>query len=142
VEVDKLASRELTNRQIASNLMLSEYTVATHIRNILKKLGLHSRPQIQVRRDIAIRRHWQLVCCAFSLCWWTYGRLPTEELAQKTENDPISAEPAGREKKEARDILTRDFEGGKGVVGALRNGQSILEGVLSEAPATEAESAA
>src|SRR5215204_6551295 len=24
----------------------------------------------QVRSDIAIRRHWQLVCCAFSFCWW------------------------------------------------------------------------
>jgi hypothetical protein len=33
----------------------------------------------QVRSDIAIRRHWQLVCCAFSFCWWAYGRLPTDE---------------------------------------------------------------
>jgi SRSO17 transposase len=24
----------------------------------------------QVRKDIAIRRHWQLVCCAFTFCWW------------------------------------------------------------------------
>ena len=31
----------------------------------------------QVRSDLAIRRHWQLVCCAFSFCWWAYGRLPT-----------------------------------------------------------------
>jgi hypothetical protein len=53
----------------------------------------------QVRSDIAMRRHWQLVCCAFSLCWWAYGRLPTEELAQKTENDPTSAEAAGRGKR-------------------------------------------
>ncbi|HVA90036.1 MAG TPA: IS701 family transposase [Chloroflexota bacterium] len=28
----------------------------------------------QVRSDRAIRRHWALVCCAFSFCWWTYGR--------------------------------------------------------------------
>jgi hypothetical protein len=25
--------------------------------------------EYQVRSDIAIRRHWQLVCCAFSFCW-------------------------------------------------------------------------
>ncbi len=25
--------------------------------------------QYQVRNDHAIRRHWQLVCCAFSFCW-------------------------------------------------------------------------
>src|SRR5215208_66091 len=48
-----------------------------------------------------MRRHWQLVICAFcafSLCWWAYGRLPTEELAE-TENDPTSAEAAGRGKR-------------------------------------------
>ncbi|MGH7745601.1 MAG: IS701 family transposase [Candidatus Dormibacteria bacterium] len=28
----------------------------------------------QVRSDRAIRRHWYLVCCAFSFCWWAYGR--------------------------------------------------------------------
>jgi predicted ATPase/DNA-binding SARP family transcriptional activator/DNA-binding CsgD family transcriptional regulator len=45
-EVAVLASRGLSNRQIASELMLSEHTVATHVRNILKKLGLRSRTQI------------------------------------------------------------------------------------------------
>ena len=24
----------------------------------------------QVRKDISIRRHWQMVCCAFAFCWW------------------------------------------------------------------------
>jgi hypothetical protein len=50
----------------------------------------------QVRSDVAIRRHWQLVCCAFSFCWWAYGRLPTDEPAESS-NDP-SADSAGREK--------------------------------------------
>jgi predicted ATPase/DNA-binding SARP family transcriptional activator/DNA-binding CsgD family transcriptional regulator len=45
-EVGILVARELTNRQIASELTLSEHTVATHIRNILKRLGLRSRTQI------------------------------------------------------------------------------------------------
>jgi DDE superfamily endonuclease len=26
----------------------------------------------QVRTDQAIRRHWQMVCCAFSFCWWAW----------------------------------------------------------------------
>jgi hypothetical protein len=95
----------------------------------------------QVRSDIAIRRHWQLVCCAFSFCWWAYGRLPTEELAEK-KSDPTTAKSAGRGKKESRGIVATDLEGGKGVVGALRNAQSILEGVLKEAPTTEVKSAA
>jgi hypothetical protein len=98
--------------------------------------------EYQVRSDIAIRCHWKLVICAFSFCWWATGRLPSEQLAQKTENDPTSAEAAARGKKEARSILATDFEGAKRVAGALRNAQSILEGVLREAPTIEAKSAA
>jgi DNA-binding NarL/FixJ family response regulator len=45
-EVGFVVVQGLTNRQIAFKLMLSEQTVATHIRNILKKLGLHSRKEI------------------------------------------------------------------------------------------------
>jgi hypothetical protein len=95
----------------------------------------------QVRSDIAIRRHWELVCCAFSFCWWAYGRLPTEELTE-TENDP-STESAGRGEKAApQGILAGDAQGGKGVVGAIHNAHAILEGVLRNAPTSEAKSAA
>jgi predicted ATPase/DNA-binding CsgD family transcriptional regulator len=45
-EVATLVAWGLTNRQIATELMLSEHTVATHVRNVLKKLGLYSRNHI------------------------------------------------------------------------------------------------
>jgi predicted ATPase/DNA-binding SARP family transcriptional activator/DNA-binding CsgD family transcriptional regulator len=45
-EVAVLVARGLTNRQIATELTISEHTAATHIRRILKKLGLHSRSQL------------------------------------------------------------------------------------------------
>jgi serine/threonine-protein kinase PknK len=45
-EVAVLVAQGLTNRQIASELGISEHTVATHVRKILKKLGFHSRAQI------------------------------------------------------------------------------------------------
>jgi DNA-binding NarL/FixJ family response regulator len=45
-EVATLVAQGLSNRQIATELMFSEHTVATHVRHILKKLGLHSRTQI------------------------------------------------------------------------------------------------
>jgi SRSO17 transposase len=32
----------------------------------------------QVRSDTAIRRHWQLVCCAFAFCWWAWYHAPRE----------------------------------------------------------------
>jgi DNA-binding CsgD family transcriptional regulator/tetratricopeptide (TPR) repeat protein len=45
-EIAFLVTQGLTNRQIAAELVISEHTVATHIRKILKKLGYHSRAQI------------------------------------------------------------------------------------------------
>jgi DNA-binding NarL/FixJ family response regulator len=44
--VGTLVARELTNRQIAKGLSVSERTAGNHVAKILKKLGLNSRPQI------------------------------------------------------------------------------------------------
>ena len=46
IEVAGLAAQDLTNRQIAAALSISEHTAANHVRKILKKLGLRSRTQI------------------------------------------------------------------------------------------------
>jgi DNA-binding CsgD family transcriptional regulator len=45
-EISTLVARGLTNRRIASELIISERTVETHIGKILKKLGLSSRTQL------------------------------------------------------------------------------------------------
>ena len=45
-EIAELVARDLTNRQIAKELVISERTVEKHVANILKKLGLHSREQV------------------------------------------------------------------------------------------------
>jgi DNA-binding CsgD family transcriptional regulator len=43
VEVARLVAEGLTNKQIGTRLFISERTVATHVRNILDKLGFDSR---------------------------------------------------------------------------------------------------
>jgi hypothetical protein len=96
----------------------------------------------QVRSDLAMRRHWQLVCCAFSFCWWAYGRLPTDDELAETENPTIPSEPTGRGEKAAPGILAEGVEGGERVAGALCNARAILEGVYRSAPAQRVESAA
>jgi hypothetical protein len=95
----------------------------------------------QVRSDIAMRRHWQLACCAFTFCWWAYGHLPAS-LEETAPTETLPAESAGRGGKEAHGVLAGGFEGGEGVAGAVDNAAAILEGVLREAPAIGAESAA
>jgi SRSO17 transposase len=43
----------------------------------------------QVRGDVAIRRHWELVCCAFCFCWWARLRSPNEPATERQEPKPI-----------------------------------------------------
>src|SRR5215210_4598286 len=106
----------------------------------------------QVRSDIAIRRHWQLVWCAFSFCWWAYGRLPSEEepTEEQAEGD-LRVNSSGRGKGEASGVVVvvvvvvvvaGGFKGGKGMAGAVGNAVAILEGVLRCAPTAGAKSAA
>jgi non-specific serine/threonine protein kinase len=48
-EVAALAARGMTNRQIASELSISEHTAATHVGRVLRKLGLASRAGLAAR---------------------------------------------------------------------------------------------
>ena len=111
----------------------------------------------QVRNDPAIRRHWQLVCCAFSFCWWAQRSsecgiedleldAPPRVIAEDEAKPPEAPQTGARKKKEwnssSSDIVAGSTEEGEGVAGALCNAHAILEGVHKSAPATEAKSAA
>ncbi len=48
VEVGRLVAEGLSNKQIGARLFISDRTVATHVSNIMNKLGLNSRAQIAV----------------------------------------------------------------------------------------------
>lgn len=72
--------------------------------------------QYQVRADPAIRRHWQLVCCACCFGWW--------HAARAEEAPPAPADPAaGRGEKGGHDtparLLAPGAAGGAGLAGAV-----------------------
>ena len=105
----------------------------------------------QVRSDLAIRRHWQLVCCAFTFCWWANTDLLLEEEAPpgvvlEEEDASTSAsmvQRGGEEgRKPASSVLARGTKEGEDMAGALRNALALLEGVLREAPAQRTAKAA
>jgi hypothetical protein len=98
----------------------------------------------QVRSDPAIRRHWQLVCCAFTFCWWANADLLEEEaplgvvLEEESASTSTSAVKRGKkgdQKPPASSALARGTKNGEDVAGAVRNAVAILEGVLRQAPA-------
>ena len=46
LKVVELAVNHLTNKEIASRLVISENTVKTHLQNVYKKLGIRNRGQL------------------------------------------------------------------------------------------------
>jgi SRSO17 transposase len=111
----------------------------------------------QVRKDISIRRHWQLVCCAFTFCWWTCtdlleGDTPPGVVLDTERPSPTSAAAAAaaaeaeRGKKKGRkpvsSVLASGVEEGEGVAGAVHNAVALLESILRSASAQRARSTA
>jgi SRSO17 transposase len=95
--------------------------------------------QYQVRSDQAIRRHWQLVCCAFSFCWYhvshpAAGSTPaaTEpSVPQAAPPPPVPDASAGTGEKNQREkrrstagVLAESAAGGARLVGALDHAAS------------------
>jgi hypothetical protein len=108
----------------------------------------------QVRKDLSIRRHWHLVCCAFSFCWWACrgcGQMSSSPavVVLKDPEHPSSAATDGAVGGEKEDrhpastpVVAAGAAEGALVAGALRNAVAILEGVLRYAPSFGAKEAA
>lgn len=100
----------------------------------------------QVRSDLAIRRHWQLVCCAFSFCWWACGQqeVLALDLARQPalEDSEHASELLGEKKTPPRSAAPplSNLAGGaatsSGVAGALDHVAALLASVVRQAPTT------
>ena len=105
--------------------------------------------EYQVRSDRAIRRHWQLVCCAFSFCWYHQTHPALAAPASAPAQEPFAAQPAlndatretrVRGKKGARHVRTTSAHlaasatSRASMAGALGLAQTLLASVVSTAP--------
>jgi hypothetical protein len=106
--------------------------------------------QYQVRNDQAMRRHWQLVCCAFSFCWYHASHCCPKGAAEKLEKSSetrvlpsphVPVQSAGTRKKNQRGststatgVLAGSAAVGTSVVGTLGSAVALLESVVRAAP--------
>ena len=103
----------------------------------------------QVRSDRAIRRHWLLVCCAFSFCWRAWF---AEHPAQPAPAEPQATAPPGAARGETT-VHQDEHVRGRGVVAGhatpgarladpVGRARALVAGVVDRAPAGPAAAAA
>jgi hypothetical protein len=62
----------------------------------------------QVRQDGAIRRHWELVCCAFAFCWWARFRHPEGAVGSRAKRPPGRSPVGSAERAEGRSSVSTE----------------------------------
>jgi len=99
--------------------------------------------QYQVRSDAAMRRHWQLVCCAFSFCWRQSP--PIAVVAASAEGDDreepaadAAAGPGENTRLPPAAVLAGGAAGRPRLAGAVGHAPSLLAGLVAAAPAPTA----
>jgi hypothetical protein len=108
--------------------------------------------QYQVRSDVAMRRHWALVQCAFVFCWWAETRTP-QVASPREHGEAQAAAPADERggKGRARDrspvaaavaLLAAGAAAGAGLAGAGTGPVALLASLERSPPTTPTASAA
>jgi DDE superfamily endonuclease len=101
----------------------------------------------QVRSDRAIRRHWTLVCCAFSFCWQAFlAQHPDRPAPADPQAVPTAARgaqatghPGGTGR---RSVVAEGVASGAGVADPLERAGALLAVVVTSAAAPAAARAA
>lgn len=100
--------------------------------------------QYQVRSDVAMRRHWALVQCAFAFCWWAESRTPTvapppdhgseEAAAPAAERGGKGVAPDRSPVAAAVALLAAGAAAGAGLAGTRIRPVALLAGLERPAP--------
>jgi hypothetical protein len=101
----------------------------------------------QVRSDRAIRRHWALVCCAFSFCWQTFlaadpAQPAPSELQAAAPSAARGAQPTGHPRRTSQELLAGGATSGAGLADPMERAVALLAVVVASAAAPAAARAA
>jgi DDE superfamily endonuclease len=101
----------------------------------------------QVRSDRAIRRHWTLVCCAFSFCWQAFlAEHPTQPALPNPQAAAVAARgarPTGHRRRTSRqELMAGGVASGAGLADPLERAGALLAVVVASAAAPAAATAA
>jgi hypothetical protein len=101
----------------------------------------------QVRNDRAIRRHWALVCCAFSFCWQSsladHPAQPRSPDPQAVSTAARGAQPTGHRGGTGRaPVMAGGVASGAGLANPLERAGVLLAVVVASAAAPAAATAA
>jgi hypothetical protein len=99
----------------------------------------------QVRSDLAIRRHWQLVCCAFSFCWFHFSHAPEaqtwlpEQSHCQIEQAPAQSLGVGEKNRHANNsstttLVAQSATSRESLVGAVGFAATLLVRLVHTAP--------
>jgi hypothetical protein len=96
----------------------------------------------QVRSDRAIRRHWTLVCCAFSFCWQTWlAEHPAQPAPPSSQAAPSAARGAkatGHPRRTRRQqLVAGGVAGGAGLADPMQRAATLLAVVVASAAARQ-----
>jgi DDE superfamily endonuclease len=102
----------------------------------------------QVRGDRAIRRHWQMVCCAFSFCWQAFlAEHPAQLAAPKpqaaTQESARGAPRTGHRRRTSRqELVAGSVASGASLADPLERATALLAVVVASAAAPAVPAAA
>jgi hypothetical protein len=101
----------------------------------------------QVRSDRAIRRHWTLVCCAFSFCWQAFlADHPTQPAPADPQAAPTAARGAqatGHPRRTSpQELLAGGIASDTGLADPLQRATAVLAVVVAGTAAPAAAAAA
>lgn len=102
----------------------------------------------QVRTDRAIQRHWTLVCCAFSFCWYYHSHTAGDGTQPEEQPEPAATEAPGWKKNQqhaagtpATSLLAGRASGSPRLAGALDYAVALLERLVDSTATTPPASA-